>query len=616
MSKPRAPEGGSHNSALCEPAAPSDSGELAERQRRMGVHSARAFNRRAHERYGRFGIPKYQLSIDAHHAIPEPPKRLIPPRVITARVPVSASIHFHDQPQGWAIEVSDVPPGKDDLAAKGNAELTARERNPELALRNRGKLAKRLSASREHRSAMTRESGRTHDDSSRSAWGRAQPSSHEIRDARGTATFAARTGARRGCRAFLRSSAPRRARGRATLRTVSTASRVSACTSISQFEAVDLTSRQDASSSTVPHGVRDPRARAARLAVRRRKSEPREHAQEGPRVLKARGRTHAAPKPGEHLQKGRVYDPLAGRFATQDPITQAPFWSQGLNPYAYVFNDPVNATDPSGFLTISAGYPAGAVFGLGNPASLGGGAISLGSGVLKYATGQYIGLSATPSAQASFATGSAAATTQPGASGMHAVGQSDSIRAPVQERPPGTSLFDRAAGAQACNGTPQECAEMPQSRAPGVPNRILSDPSFKVLDTSETWIKSLQVSLALVSGAQIALEISIALKAAQFAAIAAAPSASQLLLPLGMRSAQFGKLIGWTTGGTLKQNLALTRQLIKDVPGRIGALRDAGVTKQMAQQWADFYRAEALRNARNPNAFPRSMLMQAIADLL
>ena len=83
-----------------------------------------------------------------------------------------------------------------------------------------------------------------------------------------------------------------------------------------------------------------------------------------------------------------------------------------------------------------------------------------------------------------------------------------------------------------------------------------------------------------------------------------------------MRSAQFGKLIGWTTGGTLKQNLALTRQLIKDAPGRISALRDAGVTKQMAQQWADFYRAEALRNAQNPNALPRSMLMQVIADLL
>jgi hypothetical protein len=32
---------------------------------------------------------------------------------------------------------------------------------------------------------------------------------------------------------------------------------------------------------------------------------------------------------------------------------QAPPWSQGMNRYAYVFNDPVNATDPSGFISMS-----------------------------------------------------------------------------------------------------------------------------------------------------------------------------------------------------------------------------------------------------------------------
>jgi RHS repeat-associated protein len=46
---------------------------------------------------------------------------------------------------------------------------------------------------------------------------------------------------------------------------------------------------------------------------------------------------------------GRIYDPLAGRFMTEDPVMQAPHWSQGLNPYSYVFNDPINHTDPSGF---------------------------------------------------------------------------------------------------------------------------------------------------------------------------------------------------------------------------------------------------------------------------
>jgi RHS repeat-associated protein len=47
--------------------------------------------------------------------------------------------------------------------------------------------------------------------------------------------------------------------------------------------------------------------------------------------------------------RGRIYDPLAGRFLTPDPIMQAPFWSQGLNRYSYTFNDPVNNVDPSGF---------------------------------------------------------------------------------------------------------------------------------------------------------------------------------------------------------------------------------------------------------------------------
>ena len=47
---------------------------------------------------------------------------------------------------------------------------------------------------------------------------------------------------------------------------------------------------------------------------------------------------------------GRIYDPLAGRFTTADPIMQAPFGlTQGQNRYAYVFNDPINMTDPTGF---------------------------------------------------------------------------------------------------------------------------------------------------------------------------------------------------------------------------------------------------------------------------
>jgi RHS repeat-associated protein len=50
--------------------------------------------------------------------------------------------------------------------------------------------------------------------------------------------------------------------------------------------------------------------------------------------------------------QGRIYDPTMGRFLTADPIVQSPFWSQGLNRYAYVFNSPMNLVDPSGFSAI------------------------------------------------------------------------------------------------------------------------------------------------------------------------------------------------------------------------------------------------------------------------
>jgi hypothetical protein len=89
-----------------------------------------------------------------------------------------------------------------------------------------------------------------------------------------------------------------------------------------------------------------------------------------------------------------------------------------------------------------------------------------------------------------------------------------------------------------------------------------------------------------------------------------------LVRPAGMGNQEFGRLIGWTRGGTLEANLARTQELIEGLPQRIGAIREAGVTRDMAQQWADFYRAEAARVATNPNALPRSLLMQAIADAL
>ena len=46
---------------------------------------------------------------------------------------------------------------------------------------------------------------------------------------------------------------------------------------------------------------------------------------------------------------GRIYDAKLGRFLQADPIIQDPFDTQSLNRYSYTINNPLNATDPSGF---------------------------------------------------------------------------------------------------------------------------------------------------------------------------------------------------------------------------------------------------------------------------
>jgi RHS repeat-associated protein len=50
---------------------------------------------------------------------------------------------------------------------------------------------------------------------------------------------------------------------------------------------------------------------------------------------------------------GRIYDPLLGRFLQADPFIQSPSITASLNRYSYVWNNPLNATDPSGFFLSS-----------------------------------------------------------------------------------------------------------------------------------------------------------------------------------------------------------------------------------------------------------------------
>ncbi len=48
---------------------------------------------------------------------------------------------------------------------------------------------------------------------------------------------------------------------------------------------------------------------------------------------------------------GRVYDPLVARFISADSIIQQPEHSQSYNRYTYVWNNPTNLTDPTGFVS-------------------------------------------------------------------------------------------------------------------------------------------------------------------------------------------------------------------------------------------------------------------------
>ena len=46
---------------------------------------------------------------------------------------------------------------------------------------------------------------------------------------------------------------------------------------------------------------------------------------------------------------GRIYDPVLGRFLSADPFIQYPSVVQNLNRYSYLMNNPLNATDPTGY---------------------------------------------------------------------------------------------------------------------------------------------------------------------------------------------------------------------------------------------------------------------------
>ena len=50
--------------------------------------------------------------------------------------------------------------------------------------------------------------------------------------------------------------------------------------------------------------------------------------------------------------QGRMYDYNNARFLSVDPFIQAPTSTQSMNPYTYIFNNPLSGTDPTGYINV------------------------------------------------------------------------------------------------------------------------------------------------------------------------------------------------------------------------------------------------------------------------
>ena len=63
------------------------------------------------------------------------------------------------------------------------------------------------------------------------------------------------------------------------------------------------------------------------------------------------GHEHAQNLDTIHMN-GRIYDPVQARFLQADPLVQDPYNPQNWNPFAYVYNNPLANTDPTGMMSV------------------------------------------------------------------------------------------------------------------------------------------------------------------------------------------------------------------------------------------------------------------------
>lgn len=74
----------------------------------------------------------------------------------------------------------------------------------------------------------------------------------------------------------------------------------------------------------------------------------------------------------EHLDEmqlihmnGRMFDYNNGRFLSVDPFIQNPTSTQSMNPYTYIFNNPLSGTDPTGYIADTIFDVASMVYDVG-----------------------------------------------------------------------------------------------------------------------------------------------------------------------------------------------------------------------------------------------------------